>query len=621
MKVLKIIEKNIKVLLRSKTSALVVVLGPLLVILLVGMAFNTTDPYKIRIGYYSPTYNEFTNSYIEKVKETYTTAKYESAESCIDDIKLGKVHTCIVFPRDLGIYNDITQEIIVHADYSKINLVYSVISSASEKVLSRSDEVSADLTFVLIDTLNKTSLRISKTKGDVQQLQKQNSELKKSLESMDKQLRALNLSFDESSFGISTLQSKVTALADTASEVKALGQNSVQTTEGLLENITILLEELKSYSNTTSSQSSKINSIISMIKSYNSTFKNISDAIANAANTTDELSGVQSSISTLNTKIGDVKKRMSDASVARDKTRQAIKDAVAASDEIDKLSSELIFSLDGMESNIASIKVTNVQSIVSPVKTTVKPVLSEKRHLSYLFPSLIALIVMFVSMLLASTIVVLEKNSKAYFRNIITPTSYFIFFLGSFLTIILILILQLAIMIGISTFLYKEAVSPVLLELIVILLLSSSLFTLIGMLIGTLFSSEDTATLAAISLSSVMLLVSHLILPIESMPAYVAELSKLNPFVVSDFMLKKALLFNKGFGDMALDIRLMVMYVAILLILVLWTTYIASYKVFSRAFMKFRMKKLRMSDAQDMGLPPNPILGKGVRQFHRLKKK
>ena len=62
-----LVQKNLKLLVRARASALIVILGPLLVIFLAGLAFDNTNLYAVRIGTYSPSYNDLSNSFIEKL--------------------------------------------------------------------------------------------------------------------------------------------------------------------------------------------------------------------------------------------------------------------------------------------------------------------------------------------------------------------------------------------------------------------------------------------------------------------------------------------------------------------------------------------------------------------------
>ena len=70
----------------------------------------------------------------------------------------------------------------------------------------------------------------------------------------------------------------------------------------------------------------------------------------------------------------------------------------------------------------------------APIKTNIEPIVAEKTHLSNMFPTLVILIIMFIGLLLASTLVVREKTSASYFRNFITPTSDGMFMFGDYLT-------------------------------------------------------------------------------------------------------------------------------------------------------------------------------------------
>src|SRR3989344_5840787 len=103
-KLIEIIKKNLKLLVRSKSSAIIVLLGPLFLILLISMAFNTTSLYDIKIGAYSGAYSELSNSVIEKLNQNeFHVMKVDSRDICINSIKSNDIHVCAVFPDNLDI--------------------------------------------------------------------------------------------------------------------------------------------------------------------------------------------------------------------------------------------------------------------------------------------------------------------------------------------------------------------------------------------------------------------------------------------------------------------------------------------------------------------------------------
>jgi len=103
----KLIKKNFKLLIRSKSSALIIILGPLLVIFLVGVAFDNLNKFSLNIGTYSDSYSDLTESFTTKLTENnFRVQKISSEQECINLIKQGKLNTCIVFPKDLIIDSD-----------------------------------------------------------------------------------------------------------------------------------------------------------------------------------------------------------------------------------------------------------------------------------------------------------------------------------------------------------------------------------------------------------------------------------------------------------------------------------------------------------------------------------
>src|SRR3989344_3581614 len=115
-------------------------------------------------------------------------------------------------------------------------------------------------------------------------------------------------------------------------------------------------------------------------------------------------------------------------------------------------------------------------------------------NLNYTFPTLVVLVLLFAGLLLASTTIVQEKESKAYFRNFITPTPDIIFIMGNYISSVLIVLVQLVIIFIVMFGITDTVVTDVaLFNAFIILILLGSVFILLGMLIGYLFKSGETA--------------------------------------------------------------------------------------------------------------------------------
>jgi len=57
LKLARVILKDFKLLIRSRTSAVIVLLGPLMLMLLISLSFNTSSLFDIKVATYSSGYS------------------------------------------------------------------------------------------------------------------------------------------------------------------------------------------------------------------------------------------------------------------------------------------------------------------------------------------------------------------------------------------------------------------------------------------------------------------------------------------------------------------------------------------------------------------------------------
>ncbi len=491
-----IIQKNIKLITRSKASALIILLGPLLLILLIGMAFSGSTLYNINVGVYSPSYSELTNSIITALEDNqFFVTKLDSEEQCIQDTKYGKYHICAVFPPDMAIEKaaegNTTNAITFHVDYSRINLVYAILDTIAKKVAVKSSELSGELVQVLLDTLENSRINLIDKKGSITELSASNKETKSGADAILDELNSLSIDFN-----VTDIQDRLTELENRTND------------SAVLNVISDLEEEIEAIDDEIS-------------------------ASVNAKNTISE-KGI------------------------------AIKDAMT--NDARKLTA-LKAALEDNIKQIEAIKITEKETILSPIRTQIQPLTERKSHWNNLFPTLVILMVSFVSLLLSTTLVVREKSAKAYFRNFITPTPEFIFLLGTYITCLIILIAQLFIIFGQAFFFLKGELLAVLANTTLFLFIISSVFILIGMFIGYIFKSEETAILASMSVAAFLLFFSNTILPIETIPPSLKVLASFNPFVLGEAVMKKLILFQAPFSSLWFEFLMLIGYLSLFLVL------------------------------------------------------
>jgi ABC-type polysaccharide/polyol phosphate export permease len=182
---------------------------------------------------------------------------------------------------------------------------------------------------------------------------------------------------------------------------------------------------------------------------------------------------------------------------------------------------------------------------------------------------------MFVSMMLASTLEIKEKTAKVYFKNFITPTSDALFIFSNFVTNLIIIILQLAVLFGVAMYFFKEQILSVLTNLIIIPLIIATVFILLGMVLGNVFRSEETSTLGVISLGFIFLFFSSTILPIETLPGVIGKIAAFNPFFIGERLLNQVLLFQSPLQPLLPSLYILGGYIIGLIILTVVTKKIA----------------------------------------------
>ncbi len=587
-RIISIIKKNLKLLVRAKSSALIVVLGPLLLIFLVGLAFDNTQAYQVSIGTYSEGYNELSTSFIENLKESqFRVEAFPTEELCIDAIKQGKVHTCMVFPPGLQIGKEGSNQITFHIDYSRINLVWSILDTVSGHVTERSSQISLNLTNTVLNALLQVRDRAIKTKPILVDSTTKNSDVQKKVSDVKKDLIALDLSMNPAEFKLTEIQTWATSF-----------QQQVQT---------LITGSDKYFANITSRTNDVIDSVEDANLSTSTENAIIGDLeeILNLTKKVDTLVSGQTSLSTtkiteLNTLLDQIEGKVTETKTKIDGVVQFREGANAKLSEVDQLLTNSLNNIvviqknmNFIESTVDSIEFKEASSIVAPITTQIKPVITEKTHLNYLFPSLIVLVIMFICILLSAILVEMEKNSKANFRSFLTPTPDIIFVVATYLTTMILLVIQLAIILGTTAIFFKARVFGNLWISALVLLLIGTFFSLFGMLIGYVLKSEETATLAAISIGTIFLLLSGLVLPMESMPQYIRDVAEYNPYVIGEGVLRKAMLFSANIGDMDIAIYTLLGYSAAVFYIIYLLQKLSKKRLLSGIFKLPRMRRAK----------------------------
>ncbi|MFA5796552.1 MAG: ABC transporter permease [Candidatus Woesearchaeota archaeon] len=571
-KIIKIVGKNLKLLMRSKTSILVVIFGPLLIMLLVGFAFNNPTASKLNIGYVAPEKTNLTNEFLNALKSNtnFAVIEYVTTESCTDMIEQGNAHVCIIFPKDFAISNNKTNEIVFYVDQSRTNFIYAVIETVSSKIDFTSNKLSYQMTNDLISTIESAKKTNSENLLRIIKLKAATDDLTKTLTDMQTKLGSLDL--NKSSLSTGNADTQLTAVETDVAALKSKGLAIISASEDFLDDVTVdnssrqnvFEDELETYRAQITNQSNKTNADVAALKS--------------------SIAAMSTDVDKLNKKLDTVKTTTADTTTKI----TAMKTNLA---EIKTNLESMKSSVETLNAQINAIKVTSAESIVNPITTTIKPVSTKSNNLNFIFPYLIILIIVFISIMLSSNLIIMEKTSKAYFRNFTTPTKDLTFIISTFLTSIFVNILQLILILLLAYYFLEAGLSTNIGFTVLLIFVSIALFTIIGMIIGYFFKSQEAVTMASISVGSVFLFLSNLVLPVENMSLAVQKIAHYNPYVIASETLKKITIFNAKWPDIQMDFAFLAGYIIIGIILVLIIQKMSKIQYISKKPMKHLLKK------------------------------
>ncbi|OVE74709.1 hypothetical protein BVX95_01390 [archaeon D22] len=599
-----VLEKNIKVLARTKISTALILIGPIILIFIMGFAFNNSGLNGLNVGVFSNSENVLMDEFINKTQsDLIKITNYEVLDNCVSSISKGINHVCIHFPAEVKI----DSRIVMHIDYSRMNLAFTIIEILSSRFTKSSDEVAIRSLNVLFEKLGESLDNFNTAKNSLGLIKNNSKELQVHIIDINQRLDESELDFpfdkykdfdDVDSGDITEIKRTYkTNLAELDDALERYDEELAKSEEEVDEQIEIrdgiagnldesyelldcpskndtdlrsmseeeLMEAFADYDpacSTIFSTEEQVYDSTSSLDNLKASIEQTREEIAAARERIQEyedqgdeyVEHVESQINSLNGKIETLKSDMSTAESeikrANSNKAQLERGLTNISDNLNNSLNEFDTISEGMDEfsdSLENITLIDPVSIVNPVSTEVKPVSGGKTTLDYYFPSILILILLFITMQLSGTLMMKEKVSRAYFRNFISPLkdAYLIF--GIILTVFLIALMHLSLMLAIGKFIFGVSIISNLLEIYFLFSFYIILFSSIGIIIASLSKTEEVNIMILIITALVLFIFSGMIVPIEAMSSTVASIAKFNPFVLSEVLVRKAMIFNTSF--------------------------------------------------------------------------
>lgn len=591
MKGTSVIVKNLKLLFRSKETAFTILFGPLLIILVVSAAYTGGQGKEaIAVGTYAPSYTPLVNEMISSLKEKgYHVSVFANESDCVDRIKTGEIHTCVFFPDDFRVVENETRTVRFVVDYSRINLVHAIIDGLSKEFEMQSTALSEAMAS---DVLQRLRL----AQGEISAQLENSAELEQRLERVREetsagQTRLTGVDMNVSFTNLKDIRGRVNGLATIITDLKTTSLEAIDEAKDALLALRSDVE--------------------------NETRDQVDETIVVLRNKSDEIRAISDTAPDAVEKVSELIDEAAQAILKAQESHQAL---VNASIDVEKrlatadaeLSSSLAIlttirgKLAHVDQSLRKVLGVGAGNLAAPITTEIEALTTEDEKLAFTYPYILMLVIMFLGLMINSSLIVMDKTSTAAFRNFTTATRDEYHILFSFFTTFLILLVQTLAILVVSFFFVKTPLFNNFGVSLVVIFFAITLFSFLGMIVGYLSGTQEAAMIASLSVGSILLFISNLVLPLESMNKLVKVLSWYNPYVVLSELLKQSMLFHVGLGYMAGKIGLLVLTSALLFGLILIIQRSVKAKFFQQrakdlekaAFARKEVKPLRIGDRE-----------------------
>lgn len=576
-----IVKKNIKRLLQSKVSAAMVIFGPLILIFLMGLAFQGSGFQGVKVAVYGENYTNISDEIIETMKDSnFEVVKTKSEEECTKLLQQGNYHLCTIFPEDFE-----TGKMTFYVDYSRMNLVYAIINRLSNQIDRISSDISIGTTEDMLQFIGDSGELISSNADTLKEASQNAEKMSEQLLSIKATISDIDLdnaiglldelanSSSRTNQQVNTLDRNVktitTILGKTDKDLKEtektldLEINAVNTAMITLQCSSANSNDLSNH--LTSSDLGKIiqddsNPTCSLVYSTKIVLEREKKKIEDTRDSVDELSmtmeemneKVKEMQSFVNTEANQTQQKVEDLDKSKKSLAVQLQEMANATNQSIKNIEKMTGGIKELSEKFKEISTTDATTVIKPIKTLIKSVTAKKINtLDILFPAIIVMVILFEGILLGNTLIMRERKSRAFFRNQILPVNNILFIIGTYITALILTLIQVAIVIVIGIIAFNvQLIFGI--QVLLIIIFGILMFASIGMLIGYLSSSDETAILIAVIIAIILLMFSNLVIPTETMEQTIGTIATFTPFNISEAVLRQTLIYGEASGMNAL---------------------------------------------------------------------
>lgn len=572
-----VVLKNLKLIFRNVSTLSVLIIGPLLLILIVGFAFGGEDLHGISVGIISSD-----NAPVESVVQRFSTpdihtTNYPQLSLCLFDLKAEKIHICMEFSEDFQLTTLGNNTITLYTDPTRFVLSRQLLHYMQQHLMNASEQVSLEAARGILTDIDSTVVTLNDIQARVREFINYTTELQQELDTLDATLQSAQKKVEAHNEQITATQAQLkknvnvlnltqTTLASTLSNLSERLTSLEKDAARLSTQTTQLMEWLADYND-------RVDSLIIVAKNYSVSpvlIKGISllklnDTSFAQINTT-VLNQTQESLLTIHISLDLLQQNTDTIMLFVNQTQTQLGNLEALAtlwnttherlqlhrQKLNRTTQELIVlnhQLDYFIARLSHIDKHQAEKLLHPIIIEENSLLKNLKKINLIFPVLLVFVISFISILLANILVSNEIHSQAYFRNFLAPVPSFIFHAGLFITTFLLVCFQTTVLVAVAYLKFKITLLHVLPAVSLVAIISTMIFIQIGMALAYTIRVRHNSILVSTFVTLGIFLFSDVIFPLETMPQFAAYLAQWNPLVVGEQLFRMSIFYGISLQD------------------------------------------------------------------------
>jgi hypothetical protein len=524
MAILSIFSNNLKTVSRNWIYFIVLIICPIILIIISGIILNSANFNNIAVGIIDENKN-----YDIDINSFNHPREFSSLTKCIEQLSLQKVSICMHShesqeKHNIDVYIDNRKKVIEY--YSK----QFILEKFSEEKLYFYEQTSKDIE----QKISIFSTDIKNSKKELLNAYAELEEQEEKLQEYHQKINQAKKNFNEISASLKRIQPQIKRLKDDLNSE----------TNSVSGNLALIKERRKTIENNMDVLKKYLSTKLSPLD-YNYVIGIIDSSIQSLIEIENNMETINQSysnpefvkaINDLDSAIGQID--------SASKMLEELEIEIINSKENTKNSKEkilyLIQTLNEGEENIKIIaeKLDNKNAYINFMQAFLysnDPIIAS-------FPFLVSIIITFTAIVLSNMFILKQTSQKSYFREALTPTGDFSFFISAYLTNLFFIFIQIFTLFMIGYVLFGNTLFYNLNILLLTIFLSTSIFIFMGMITGYLIKTQSLSMLLAIFMVIIYFVFSDILAPVALTGPIVKFLVNLNPFVIHNSILFDILL-------------------------------------------------------------------------------